>query len=113
MINRAVLTVPALIDTMDVFNDGKDTRNWLMDMGEVELANKVNDRIEAMYRAMRPADNKPFLVRLPGTDLYWNKDTAWDDRSRATVYRRQGPDLSLGERVMVTEEEAASLLARE
>lgn len=111
MINRAVLTVPALIDTMDVFNDGKDTRNWLMDMGEVELANKVGDRIEAMYREMRPADDRPFLIRLPGTELYWNKDSAWEERSRATVYRKRGPDLSLGERVVVAEDEAASLSA--
>lgn len=111
MIVRAVLTVPALIDTMDVFNDGKDTKNWLMYMGEVELANRVDARIEAMYRAMRPADDKPFLIRLPGTELYWNKDSAWDERSRATVYRKQGPDLSLGERVNIMEDEAASLSA--
>lgn len=111
MIVRAVLTVPDLIDTMDVFNDGKDTKNWLMDMGEVELANRVDARIEAMYRAMRPADDNPFVVRLPGTELYWSKGSAWDERSRATVYRKRGPDLSLGERVMVTEDEAASLSA--
>lgn len=108
MINRTVLSHPQLIDTMDVFNDGRDTRDWLRSVGEFGLADLVEKRIQTMYQQMRPADDRPFFIRLPGSELYWNKETAWDDRSRATAYVNRGPDLSLGERVYLTPEEVAA-----
>lgn len=44
---------------------------------------------------------KPFVVRCPGTELYWNKEDGWVSREKATVYTTTGPDLSIGERVDV------------
>lgn len=110
MINRAVLINPDLIKTMDVFNDGKDTKNWLHGIGEHILAKRVDDQIQARFKEMRSDDDRPFIIRIPGSELYWNADSAWVDRANATVYSKRGPDLSIGERVYVADDEAAALI---
>lgn len=59
MINRAVLNNPDLIDTMDLFNDGKDTRDWLRGMGRPDLAERIQERL----------NTKSFLVRQAATTM--------------------------------------------
>lgn len=49
---------------------------------------------------------RPFVVRLaPDSNLYWKTEKAWVCREEAEVFTGFGPDLSIGHRVYLDEEQ--------
>ena len=50
MIVREVIRRPDLIDRIDFFNDGKDTIAWLKDLGQFDLADRLQQQFDLWAR---------------------------------------------------------------
>jgi hypothetical protein len=45
-----VIKRPDLIDKLDYFNDGKDTLEWLKDLGQFDLADRLQQQFDLWAR---------------------------------------------------------------
>ncbi len=68
MIVREVLGTPALVDTLDLFNDAADTLTWLQALARenVHRAGPLADRLEARIAEARAFDAERTLETAEG-----------------------------------------------
>lgn len=62
MIVREVTRNPELIDKLDCFNDGKDTLEWLKDLGQFDLADRLQKRLDD-WRERKRAEARAFTAK--------------------------------------------------
>lgn len=62
MIVREVIRNHELIDKLDCFNDGKDTLEWLKDLGQFDLADRLQKRLDECLERQR-AEARAFTAK--------------------------------------------------